>query len=211
MALYYIFIAPVSWFFSLQNAPAELQYSPVNPRPMTMVESEVDSELALGLAWIEVGGGINPIISRIILIAAILIIGYFLFLLFKYYVKNRVYLRKILHQNILVDAEYEVTALEKSDSWLPSFRRAPAIRRYYQKFLKLCSDKGMRISLADTSMTIEKKANRRVNDAEALSILRKNYVKARYSDKMLTKEDEILVKDAFNKIRATMVKEEHRG
>ena len=207
MGIYYLLIAPMAWLGRGHDSAFDWTEPEPTGGPSGMLESDVISELESYRTFLP---EIDPLISRIILVAILTVVllpvGFTLFLLLKHLIRKFADNQESLGQLSLPQVEYEKFDIKNAGTWLPRFSRLSVARRYYRKFLKLCTGKGIAIQHSDTSAAIEQDVQKRFGDIDGLNQLRNVYIRERYHEEKLTKEDEAVVKNAFRRIVEVMVK-----
>lgn len=89
-----------------------------------------------------------------------------------------------------------------ADRFPPREPRA-AVRYYYRSFLRLCSRLGHDFPRNSTSASIEKAVSHRF-DEETLQAMRETYIRARYSEHDISKEDAASIKAQVKNLKASV-------
>ena len=203
MGFYYLFIVPLNFLLGLTEPlylmarperPADTQGNPIR-EPVSAAEMLEDIE----------PGELDPFLARILLIALAVIASILLIILVVYLIRKIMARWKLPSWGTENDVSIiESTIMKTGSSIFPKFKRLPLVRRYYRRFLRLCAMQNINLKQADTSLEIEGIVQTRFGNKAELKQLRSLYLRARYGNEDISKDDELLAKKAYKGIKEHM-------
>ena len=204
MGVYYLVLVPLTFLAGLMGPLFAWLYFPERERETRGLRPHEEPGLVPDFSEIE-PGQLDPNVLRIILLV-ISLVGSVLFIaLIIYLVKKIIITWKLPSSDMLDEDEIlESSPIKTHSGWFPRFKRVSAVRRYYRRFLKLCTSQKIDIKQASTSLEVEGMVKKRYGNISDLGQLRRIYLRARYSDGEIPKEDERLARKAYKGIRDFM-------
>jgi hypothetical protein len=143
----------------------------------------------------------NKIFSTVLKISIFLLIAYLVIKFLKTYFASRKDNGEYIEESEFIKKEKDKNGgyLNKLMNFLKPKNYIEYIRYYYQRFMKLSINKGIKIENNDTTKDINVKASSKYK-GPSLEGLRDIYLRARYSDNECSKEDTKKVKDYYQSI-----------